>query len=115
MAATYVFGTVGLTGAIEGTFGFLQNFTETTGGDIALALNAAGDVGAQQVHNEYTEISAEYIFDSTTTAPVFGDTLAIDSKNYLVESASKSEAVGEFKKISFTAKQYTAVPIPANA
>jgi len=111
--ATYVFGTAGATGVIESTFGFLQDYTESKSADEATAQNAVGDTAAQTIYNEVTEISATYVYDTTTTAPKPGDTLSIGGANHTVITAEKTETNTEYTKLAFTAKRYTAVGIPA--
>jgi len=111
--ATYPFGSTGATGVIEGTFGFLQDYTASYSSDEATAQNAVGDVAAQTIFNEVTEISATYVFDSDKTAPVPGDTISIGGANYTVMTSELTETNTEYSKLTFTAKRYTAVGIPA--
>lgn len=113
--ATYQFGAVGATNLAEGTFGLLQNFTENNTSDEAVAQNAVGDVAAQEVYNEVTEITCEYVFDTETTAPVQGDTIVVGSDTYKVMSTTKTESNTDYTKLSLTLKRYTAVGVPSNA
>ena len=116
MAATYQFGAVGATNVAEGTYGFLQDYSESKSSDEATAQNAVGDVGAQNIYNEVTEISATYVFDTTKIAPVPGDSVTIGATLvFTVMTAELTETNTEYTKLAFTAKKYTTVPIPANA
>jgi len=114
--AVYPFGAVGATNVAEGTWGFLQSFSEDLSADEATAQNAMGDVGAQTIFNEVTEVSCEYVYDSATTAPAPGDLIVVGATDkYTVMSVGKAETNTEYKKLSVTMKRYTAVGIPANA
>jgi hypothetical protein len=113
--ATYPFGATGATNIAEGTYGFLQNFTYSYSADEATAQNAVGDVAAQTIHNEVTEVSCEYVYDSTTTLPIIGATITVGATDkYTVMSVEKTETNTEYTKATITMKKYTAVPIPAN-
>jgi len=113
--ATYQFGTVGATNVAEGTFGLLQSFAENETADEAVAQDAEGNVADQTIYNDVTEITCEYVFDTTTTAPSVGDEIVVGTDNYTVMSVSSTESNTDYKRVSLTLKRYTANGVPANA
>jgi len=113
--ATFNFGVDGDTNLTAGTYGILQDFAYTYSSEEATAKNAVGDVAAQTIFNEVTEVECNYIFDSTTTAPVPGDTIVIGATNrFTVMNVGKNEVNVEYTKLKINLKRYTAVGIPAN-
>jgi hypothetical protein len=114
--ATYQFGAVGATNIAEGTYGFLQNFSTSYSSDEATAQNAAGDVAAQTIFNEVTEVTCEYVYDTTTSLPVIGATITVGATDkYTVMSVEETESNTEYTRASITMKRYTAVGIPTNS
>ena len=114
--ATYQFGTAGATNVAEGTFGLLQSFAENETADEAVAQDAVGNVADQTIYNEVTEVTCEYVFDTTTTAPAVGDLIIVGATDkYTVMSVSSTESNTDYKRVSLTLKRYTANGVPANA
>lgn len=110
--ATYQFGTVGATGIAEGTYGLLQSFNKNTTTEEAVAPDANGNVAHLTLYNATEEITAEYIYDTTTTAPVAGDTITIGTKTYAVTSTGLAESNTDYTKLSITLKHYVENAIP---
>jgi hypothetical protein len=113
--ASYQFGATGATNVAEGTYGLLQNFNENESADESVALDASGNVADQQIYNKVSEITCEYVFDTTSSAPAVGDTVSIGTNNYTVMSVGKTETNNDYKKLSLTLKRYTSNGVPANA
>ena len=114
--ATYQFGAIGDTNVAEGDYGLLQNFNTSYSADEATAQNGVGDVAAQEIYNESTEITCEYVADTAKSLPVPGDTVTVGATDkYTVLSSSSGEENTGFTKWNFTLKRYTAVGVPANA
>lgn len=112
--ATYQFGAVGATGIAEGTFGLLQSFNSNTTTEEAVAPDATGNVAHLTLYNATEEITAEYIFDTTTDAPAAGDTITIGEKTYAVISTGLTESNTDYTKLSITLKHYVKNGIPAD-
>lgn len=113
--ATYQFGAVGATGIAEGTYGLLQSFNNNTTTEEAVAPDATGNVAHLTLYNATEEITAEYIFDTTTTAPAAGDTITIGEKTYAVISTELTESNTDYTKLSIRLKHYVENGIPAGS
>jgi len=112
--ATYSFGVDGETGMVEGTYGLLQNFNRTFNTDEAVAQNAKGNVAVQELYNESTDISCEYVFDTETSVPVAGDTILIDANNFAIMNVTDNETNTGFRSVGLTLKRYTVIGVPTN-
>jgi hypothetical protein len=114
--ATYQFGAVGATNVAEGDYGLLQSFAENETADEAVAQDADGNVADQTIYNGVTEITCEYVFDTTQTPPSVGDEIVVGATDkYTVMSVGKTESNTDYKRVSLTLKRYTANGVPANA
>lgn len=109
--ATVQFGVV----TAPGSFGFIQNYSETNNVEVGEARDANGDVAAVHPYNEKKECSFEYVFDTDQTAPVAGDTLQANGTDYfLITEVTHSEENQGFKKITVQGTHYVKNAIPSS-
>jgi hypothetical protein len=112
MAAS--FGITSTVTAADGTtsWGFLQNVTITKNTETAEARDADGDVAAFDNYNGTEDLSAEFVYSTTGTAPAIGDKIKADSVNWNLTGITLTETNTDYKKCSITAKRYVANTLP---
>ena len=108
------FGITSTVKAADGTtsWGFLQNVTITNNTETAEARDADGDVAAFDNYNPTSDLSAEFVYSTTGTAPAIGDVIKADSVNWNVTGVTFTEANTDYKKCSLTAKRYVTNTLP---
>lgn len=112
MASTYTFGAVGLTGILEGTYGYLQSFEKKSAGTTVTRKNAVGNTVLVKATDATAEVTCEYVFDSGTTAPKYGDIISVGGEYYIVESADKKESNENYTTLSLTLKRWVDGAVP---
>ena len=109
--ATVQFGVV----TAPGSYGFIQNYSETNNTEVGEARDENGDVAAIHTYNEKKECSFEYVFDTDSTAPEAGDTLTANgSDKFLITEVVKSEENQGFKKITVQGTHYIPNSLPSS-
>jgi hypothetical protein len=115
MAVTLQFGAVGQTGIAEGTFGYLQTYSKDDSADETVAMDAVGEPAENHFSNKATTIEADYVFDTTTTAPTVGAEVTLGTDKYSVMSVNQAETNDGYTTLKVTLKRYTTNGVPANA
>lgn len=95
---TLVFGTDAST-----TYGVVQSMSKNETAEIAEARNHEGKVIEQKAYSTGEEVQFEALLDADATPPKAGETITVDSTQYLVSSCNLSSSNTEFKKVSITA------------
>ncbi len=108
------FGVTTTVTAADGTtsWGFLQSVSITENTETAEAHDANGDVAAFDNFNPTSDLSAEFVYSTTGTAPAVGNVIKADSVNWNVTSVGMSETNTDYKKCSITAKRYVTNTLP---
>ncbi len=112
--ATYQFG---VAGTLTTAYGLLQNFSVTNTGTVHEAKDKDGETAYVCSNQEILEASADLIFDTTQTAPAFGDTITTTGMYagmYKVMSVTETESSSEFRKMSVTLKKWVDNTLPAS-
>ena len=112
MAAS--FGIATTVTASDGTtsWGFLQNVTITKNTETAEARDADGDVASYDNYNLTEDLSAEFVFTTSGTAPAIGNKIKADSVNWNLTGITLTESNTDYKKCSLTAKRYVTNTLP---
>lgn len=111
-------GVVSYMGANETTFGLLQSFNVSLGGDASEAKDKDGNVKDIEYFNSTIEVTMTVILESTASIPARGDVIAVThrntawSGNYIVESVSLNESNTDRPELTITAKRYLNNSIP---
>ena len=71
---------------------------------------SAGEVDGMAMLNDLDEVTVEVIYDANFTPPAYGASITVNSIAYIVTRVGKSWGNKEWRKGSFTAKKYTAMP-----
>jgi hypothetical protein len=111
--ATFNFGAKGETGLAAGTYGYLQSFDKNQQGDISEDKDEDGNVALVDAKNKNTEIQAEYVYDSETAAPEFGDIITVGTLGYIVSNVGTSETNEGRTRLKLTLKHYDENNLPA--
>jgi aspartyl-tRNA synthetase len=114
MAVTYQFGV----GATFGTgYGLVQNFTVTNTGVVNEAKDENGNCKAQTDNQEVLEATADFVYDTTKSAPAIGATVTVTRDlvaiKYRVMSVTKTESNSDYTKISVVLKRWIHNSLPA--
>jgi hypothetical protein len=112
MSSTYTFGAVGAAGVAEGSYGYLQSFEKKSGGTTVTRKDASGNTVLVKATDHVSDVTAEYVFDSGTTAPQYGDILTVGTDAYLVEEATKKESNENWTTLSLTLKRWVSGAVP---
>ena len=111
--ATYQFGVVG---TLTTAYGLLQNFSVTNTATVNEAKDKDGETAYVSSNQEVLEASADLIFDTTQTAPGFGDTITTTGMyagKYKLMSITETESNSDYRKMSVTLKKWVDNTLPS--
>jgi hypothetical protein len=101
------------TGKGAETYGLVQTYDVTDGGDRAEALGPDGDTYSIQEHNDKKELSLSYLTLATPVgAPARGTVLDDlgDSITWYVNNVKTTEVIGGFTSVDVSATNYPNLP-----
>ena len=97
----------------SGTYGIVQSMGTTETAEVETYQDADGDVAGYQEYNESEDLSMEFVYDSTLPPPTAGNTITINTNNYVATEVKDGETNTGFRTVSITGKRWLTNTVPA--